>query len=185
MEQFRGLEGLLEGGKPRGRPPGAASGHPPEKPTWTPVLDRPIHDAIVDQLILSPGIGLTELSRMFGYSPQAIGLMMRSDFLREKLRKKREDLVDPILKATLEDRFQVMLEVSLRVATDVIGETKNAELALKGIDVAARALGFGAKTAPPSNQIFVVNPGVAPSSAEWAKTYAPVATNVVDITPKE
>ena len=182
MEMFTGNDGVIRNAatgvalerKPLGRPPGSFTG---VGYGWEPKNEKPLHDAVVDQLIATPQLNAVQLGSMFGYSAGAMRMMLRSDLLREKLASRREDLVDPLLKTSLEDRFAAMLEISLERATQIIATTGDGDLALKGVDVAARAMGFGARVNGGGNttQMVVINPGVAPNSASWAAAYGPLA----------
>lgn len=155
---------------------------------WRPAnVDKPIHDAIIDQVIADPGINSIELGRMFGYHPVSIRRILGSDLMKEKLAVRRGELVDPILEKTVEERFNVMLEIAMERATEIISKTQDGDLALKGVSVAAQALGYGARVqAPQGPTLVVVNPGMAPSSDAWAEHYAPKASTqpVEDATPK-
>lgn len=132
------------------------------------------HEAMIDILIAEPGIKQNELAVRFGVSVAWISRIIGSDAFQGALAKRREELTDPFLVATLEER---MTGVAMQ-ALDVIGEklalTQNVDVALKAYDISMKALGFGAKTGSNTNiqnNFVVALPPKALNSTDWAKAH--------------
>lgn len=132
------------------------------------------HEAMIDIMIAEPGIKQNDLAARFGYQVQWVSRIIGSDAFQGALAKRREELTDPFLVATLEER---MTGVAMQ-ALDVIGEklalTQNVDVALKAYDISMKALGFGAKTGANTNiqnNFVVALPPKALNSTDWAKSH--------------
>jgi len=104
------------------------------------------HEAMIDLLVGNPGISQGELASYFGYTPAWISTIMASDAFKEKLAARREDLIDPIIRVTMEDRFQAVVTRSLEVLQEKLEQPHTAvpdQLALQAAALGARALGKG------------------------------------------
>ena len=103
-----GLEGLKEELLAEGeaRPPVGAI-----RPTKL----RYTHEAVIDMIIAEPGVSQGKLAAMFGYTQGWLSTVMGSDAFKAKLAERRGELVDPVLKLSLDERFRGMVEKSLEV----------------------------------------------------------------------
>lgn len=104
------------------------------------------HEAMIDLLVAHPGISQGELASHFGYTPAWISTIMSSDAFKEQLAARREELVDPILRVTMEDRFNAVVTRSLEVLQEKLEQPHNAvpdQLVLQAAALGARALGKG------------------------------------------
>jgi hypothetical protein len=135
---------------------------------------RYTHEAMIDIIIAEPGVKQNELATRFGVTVPWISRIIGSDAFQGALAKRREELTDPFLVATLEER---MTGVAMQ-ALDVIGEklalTQNVDVALKAYDISMKALGFGAKTGSNTsiqNNFVVALPPKALNSTDWAKSH--------------
>lgn len=135
------------------------------------------HDAMIDVILAEPTISQKELAQRFDRSQVWISTIIGSDSFQAALAKRREDLTDPFLVATIEERFRGLADQSLQVIAESLEKTRNADLALKALDISAKALGFGAR-APASAQGAVQNnfviqlPPKMANSDEWAKAHS-------------
>jgi hypothetical protein len=133
------------------------------------------HEAMIDEIIANPNIKQNELATKFGKSVPWISRIIGSDAFQAALAKRREDITDPFLIATVEERFKGLAFQSLDIIAEKLETTKNTDLALKALDVSVKALGFGARG--PSNAIqnnFVVQlPLKSNNSEEWLRSAAP------------
>jgi hypothetical protein len=150
----------------------AAKGYDQEGPRLHKL--RYTHEAMIDIIIAEPGIKQNELAIRFGVSVPWVSRIIGSDAFQGALAKRREELTDPFLVATLEER---MTGVAMQ-ALDVIGEklalTQNVDVALKAYDISMKALGFGAKTGSNTaiqNNFVVALPPKALNSTDWAKSH--------------
>ncbi|QGH72946.1 MAG: repressor protein CI [Siphoviridae sp. ctdEk19] len=124
------------------------------------------HDALIDAIIARPGCTQRQLAAVFGYSEAWLSQVMSSDSFKAQLALRRAEIIDPALVASVEERFEGVLRLGLDVVGNSLVANPRPEFALKAIDVAARALGFGAK-AP---QVQVQNNFVAQIPAPIATT---------------
>lgn len=106
------------------------------------------HEAMIDLIIANPGISQNMLAQHFGYTPSWISQIISSDTFQTALAKRREQLVDPVLKASLEGDFKALVARSL----DILQQKLNRpaleipdNLALRTLEIASRAAGYGAK----------------------------------------
>lgn len=133
------------------------------------------HEAMIDVLIAEPTITQNDLAKRFNRSVTWISIIMGSDAFQAALAKRRDDLTDPFLVATIEERFRGLAQQSLQVIAANLEKTNNIDVAFKALDISAKALGFGAR-APAGGTVqnnFVVQlPPKMADSSEWAKAYA-------------
>ncbi len=149
---------------------------------------RYTHDAMIDQIIHNPAISQNELAGLFGYSAPSISRIVGSDAFQARLHERKKELVDPGILASIEERFQVLAQVSLEVIQKKLEEGRSVDLALKAIDVSAKALGYGARQpqVAVTNQFVVSLPQQANTQEAWIEKYGRMNNgNAVDITPKE
>lgn len=128
------------------------------------------HDAMIEQIILDPNIKQNDLALMFGKSVPWISRILGSDAFQAALAKRRADISDPYLIASIEERFKGVVSQSLDIVAEKLESTKNVDLALKTLDVGVKALGFGARTGGGSgqtNQFIIQLPQKASNSSDW------------------
>ena len=99
---------------------------------------------MIDVLIAEPTITQRELAKRFERSENWVSIIMGSDAFQAALAKRRDDLTDPFLIATIEERFRGLAPQSLQVIAENLEKTRNTDLALKALDISSKALGFGA-----------------------------------------
>lgn len=115
------------------------------------------HEAIIDHFIANPFLTLKERAPLVGVTPGWLSQIIASDAFRERLKQRQEEVLDPVLKATLDELYNA----NLRTALDIIGTRLNAAQApsdafvLRTAELSARALGFGAR--PPAAPAVQVN----------------------------
>lgn len=134
------------------------------------------HDAMIDMIVANPWISQGELARNFGYTEGWVSQVIASDAFQARLAERKNELVDPHLRATIEERFKGLVVRSIEILMRKLEEpaTKiSDELAIKALEVASRAAGYGAKnTQVAVQQNFVVQvPAKSASSADWEKAY--------------
>lgn len=111
---------------------------------------RYTHEAMVDLIIQHPEISQNHLAALFGYTPSWVSNVMASDAFQEQLAKRRTEICDPILRATLEERTRALYLQSLAVLQQKLDSPEvSADVAIKAAELGARSLGLGqAKQAP-------------------------------------
>lgn len=109
------------------------------------------HDKMIDLIIANPRIKQDHLAQYFGYTPAWVSRIMSSDAFRLRMEQRREELVNPIITATLEERFA---DLALRGAAimqeklDQPGSLVTFADAAKAVEIGAKGLavgGFGSR----------------------------------------
>ena len=129
------------------------------------------HEAMIDVILTEPTLTQNELAQRFGRSVSWISIIMGSDAFQAALAKRRDDILDPFLVATIEERFRGLATQSLEVLAEKLELTKSADLALKALDISAKALGMGARHASGAqvqNNFVVQLPMKMEDSGSWA-----------------
>ena len=146
------------------------------------------HDAVIDYVLTNPGATYREISSAFGYTPEGIGVICRSDAFQARLEIRRENVVDPIVRQNLEQRLNGLAHASLDILMRKLDTSEDPKLALSTLEISTRAAAaaFGARTAAQSGNsgvTFVVQlPGPATTTSEWSsKFHAPVRPVVQDV----
>lgn len=132
------------------------------------------HEAMIDVIIAEPNIKQNELAARFGVSVPWISRIYGSDAFQGALAKRREELTDPFLVETIENRLQGVATQALDVIAEKLALTQNVDVALKAVDISLKAMGFGAKIGQQNNvqNNFVVElPPKALNSTDWAKSH--------------
>lgn len=109
------------------------------------------YEQLADTLILNPRISGKELSKLFGYTETWISIVMNSDAFRVVMQRRKGDLVDPILRASIEDHYKALAARSCHV----LMEKLSAPVQVISDDLALRAAALGAqmfKAAAPVQQ---------------------------------
>ena len=109
------------------------------------------HLDMIDYLLANPGHGLKELSARYGYTMSWLCNIQASDAWKCAYAKRREELIDPVLLATLNERFEGMTLLSLERLTEKLSQPQVSDnVVLKAVELGAKALGVGGNAAPPA-----------------------------------
>ena len=133
------------------------------------------HEAMIDVIIAEPTITQNELAKRFERSVPWVSIIMGSDAFQAALAKRRDDLLDPFLVATVEERFRGLAQQSLQVISEKLEKTQNTDLAIKALEISSKALGFGARSAPQgpiTNNFVVALPPKIESASDWASAHS-------------
>lgn len=109
---------------------------------------RYTHDAMIDLIIANPAISQNELALHFGYSPSWISQIIAADAFQSRLAERTKDLVDPMIRVSVEERFKSLVLRSLEILAEKLSKPSHQipdQLALRTLEVSARAVGYGAK----------------------------------------
>ena len=138
------------------------------------------HDAMIDLLIANPAISQNEIAANFGYTVPWVSRIMNSDAFQARLALRKEELLDPVIVASIEEKFRALASKSLDVVLDKLSVTNSTELGLKALEISAKALGYGARQQNLSVQTnFVVAlPGKADSAESWAAAHGAQASTI-------
>lgn len=135
----------------------------PEHDKWPSGANRGVarvsytHDAMVDAIIANPVISQNELAAYFGYTPSWVSQIMASDSFQARLAERTADLVDPTLRASVQERFKALVTRSMAILMEKLDRPASSipdNLAIRSLELGSRALGYGAKDiAPPPTQV--------------------------------
>jgi predicted transcriptional regulator len=118
----------------------------PDKPAVAKL--RYTHEAMVDQIIANPGISQNDLGALFGYSASWVSRILSSDAFQAKLAERSEQLIDPAIRSSVEDRFKGMVLRSMEILAEKLDRPSKEvpdQLVLRSLELSSRALGYGAK----------------------------------------
>lgn len=140
------------------------------------------HDAMIDLIIANPGVSQGRIAAHFGYTQAWVSRVMSSDAFKARLAERRKEVIDPILTQSVEERFTAVLEKGLdNLHEALVKRPDDTDLAITSIEVASKAMGFGAKVAQGpvvQNSFVVALPPAVKSVDDWQKQHAPQVTIV-------
>lgn len=113
---------------------------------------RYTHEAVIDMILAEPGVSQGKLAATFGYTQGWLSTVMGSDAFKAKLAERREELIDPALRVTIEERFRGVVEKSLEVLQEKLCQPALQvpdQLVLRAAELGAKALGLGGNQAAP------------------------------------
>lgn len=140
---------------------------------------RYTHDAMIDQIIANPGISEIELGQIFGYSKQWVSRLLCSDAFQARLALRKEQIIDPKLTATVEERMRGVAMLSLEVIEEKLAATKDPKIALQALELCTKANKYGAGQQTNVQNTFVVAlPTVIRDESEWASKHAARAERI-------
>lgn len=114
------------------------------------------HDGMIDLIITNPAIDQNAIAAHFGYTASWVSQIITSDTFQMRLAERKDELVDPTIRATLEDNFKAMIVRSMDILREKMNKPSHQipdNLALRTLELSTRALGYGVRpeaVAPPS-----------------------------------
>lgn len=109
------------------------------------------HDAMIDLIIQQPSVSQNSLAEVFGYTPPWVSQVMSSDAFKARLEARKEELVDPQIRLTLNEKFNALVSRSLDVLQEKLSQHQvDPAIALQAAALGAKALGLGGNAAPKS-----------------------------------
>ena len=141
---------------------------------------RYTHEAMIDLIVANPWVSQNQIAAHFGYTPAWISNVFASDAFQERLAARREEIVDPALKATLEERFRALVLRSLEVLQEKLNKPVVSDtVALKAAELGAKALGLGGN-APPAAPVVDSDDRLARLAARLVQLQADVRRPVYE-----
>lgn len=111
------------------------------------------HKALIDLIIEKPEMDQNWLAAQFGYTPGWISNILASDAFKAEMAARREEIIDPVLKATIRERFEALVIAS---QTKLMGMLQQdacpPQVALRCLELGAKGLGAGGYAPPPAPQ---------------------------------
>jgi hypothetical protein len=126
------------------------------------------HDAMIDLMIAQPFVTQGELAKHFGYTQAWVSRIINSDAFQARLALRKEDLIDPTIVASIDEKMRAVASKSLDVVLEKLSTVQSFDQGLKAFETVSKALGYGARQAPQVQNNFVVAlPQKAASAEEW------------------
>lgn len=132
---------------------------------------RYTHDAMIDLLISRPGVAQNEIAKYFGYTVGWVSRVVNSDAFQARLALRKEDITDPLLIQSFEERLKGLANQSLEIIQNKLDATANPDLAIKALELSTKALGMGARperATQVSNTFVVALPPKVENEGDWA-----------------
>lgn len=114
---------------------------------------RYTHKDMADTILANPAISQNELAERYGYRKHTVSLIINSDAFQVYLASRRQELIDPVLVATIEDRMRGVTAQALDVLAEKLDQPAHMvsdELALRAAQMGSKALGMGMVAPPPA-----------------------------------
>lgn len=107
------------------------------------------HDAMIDLIIQHPEYTQNQIASYFGYTPPWISNILASEAFQSKMALRREEIIDPDLKASIKERFEALVIRSLAVLQEKLNQPAvSDQVAIRCAELGAKALGVGGHAAP-------------------------------------
>jgi hypothetical protein len=166
VSEFEDFESILRepfasectGVAPIPLPPSSPSALPPSRGVALVNGINYTHKDIIDFLLSRPGISQNSVAAHFGYSASYLSQLMVSDAFQAEFAKRREALVDPVIAANVKLNFEALVLRSQEILMEKLSLPAHQvpdQLALRALDLASRAAGYGAKDSTPSITVNV------------------------------
>lgn len=145
----------------------ATTEQPPAHDKWPSGANRGIaavkytHDAMIDLIIQNPSISQNALAAHFGYTASWVSQIIASDSFQSKLAERKDKLVDPLIRNSIEEGFRAMVIRSQEILMEKLNGPAHLipdQLALRTMELATRAAGYGARDG--GTQVTQVNMNV-------------------------
>lgn len=136
------------------------------------------HEALADMILANPGATHKDFAKIFDRTPVWVSYVVNSDAFQAFLAKRREQIVDPGLILTVEDRLKGLAVRSCDLLMEKLegpmGQFVKPELLTKIVETSTKALGYGQRTAQVAvnTQFVVAMPTQAPNAEAWAGKYS-------------
>ena len=98
------------------------------------------HQDMIDTIIAQPGISQGELAARYGFTQGWICNVMASDAWKSAMAARREEILDPQLRLTVDERFRALTTRSLERLMEKLDAPQ----------LGAKAMGVGGNAAPPA-----------------------------------
>lgn len=108
------------------------------------------HRDMIDTIIANPGISQNALAARYGYTPGWVSNVMASDAWQSAMAARRAEITDPVLVATVEERFRGIVHLSQkRLLEKLEAPVVSDSVVLRAMELGAKSLGMGAAAPPP------------------------------------
>lgn len=107
------------------------------------------HKDMIDFILANPRVTQNDLAARYGYSVGWVSNVMASDAWQSALAARRAEICDPVLVASVEERFKGITLLSLeRLKQKLEAPQVSDNVVLRAVELGAKALGVGGNAAP-------------------------------------
>lgn len=107
------------------------------------------HEAMINAIIQDPTLTQNDLAAIFDRTPAWISIMMQTDVFKARLAERRDEIIDPVLRATVNECFAALAKRSVEVLLEKLAAPNISDnLALRAAELGAKVFG-PANTPPP------------------------------------
>ena len=107
------------------------------------------HTDMIDFIISQGRVSNKQLALRYGYSESWVSNVMASDAWQSAMAARREELVDPILKMSLDEKFRGLAARSLeRLMEKLDAPAVSDQVVLRAVELGAKAVGVGGNAPP-------------------------------------
>lgn len=134
---------------------------------------RYTHDAMIDLIIANPAIAQGEIAKVFGFTQGWVSRVLGSDAFQARLAQRRDEIINPELIQTFEERLKGLAAQSLEIIQNKLEATSNPDLAIRALELSTKALGYGARPAnigQQNNTYVVALPAKIADEGKWAES---------------
>lgn len=109
------------------------------------------HEAMVDLIVRNPGWTHKKYAAHWGKGTAWFSSVLASDSFQLELDKRRHEILDPSITATMEERFRALTVRGLEVLQDKLDSKEVSDnIVLRATEIGVKALGMGQAVAPPT-----------------------------------
>ena len=109
------------------------------------------HTDMIDFILANPGVSQNDLAKRYGYSVGWVSQVMSSDAWQSAMAARRDEVVDPVLVATVDERFRALTNRSLdRLMEKLDAPQVSDQVVLRAVELGAKAMGVGGNAPPPA-----------------------------------
>lgn len=104
------------------------------------------HEDCIDMYLANPGISNRDLAMRYGVTEAWISIVINCDAFKVAMAARKEELVDPVLQATLNERFGALAARGLEVLMEKLAKPADQisdKLALEAASLGAKSVGLG------------------------------------------
>ncbi len=107
------------------------------------------HSDMIDFIISHPGCTQNAIAARYGYSVGWVSNVMASDAWQSAMSARRAEICDPVLVASVEERFKGITLMSLeRLKQKLEAPQVSDNVVLKALELGAKAIGVGGNAVP-------------------------------------
>jgi hypothetical protein len=109
------------------------------------------HTDMIDFILANPGVSQNALASRYGYSVGWVSQVMSSDAWQSAMAARRDEVVDPVLVATVDERFRALTNRSLDRLMEKLDQPQvSDQVVLRAVELGAKAMGVGGNAPPPA-----------------------------------